>query len=73
MSRGGVEQGPASSAVARTGSAAASLAGAAARINQGAQIVEAVSGNHSCSDELPESGFNFGFEAARGANNVSEE
>src|SRR5260370_18711744 len=57
----GVEQGPAAGAVARARGTAAAVAGAALGIDERAQVVEAVCGEQASGDQLPKSGFYFGF------------
>ena len=70
---GGRKQGPAAGVVAGSRGAAATVAGAALRVDQRAEIVEAVGGDDAAGDELPKGGFDFGFQAARAANDVGEE
>jgi len=59
-----------------------SFAGSAARLglsvrqrgsDQSAQVFEAVGGYQAGGDQLPEAGFDFGFEASGGAHHVGEE
>ena len=48
------------------------VARAALGINQRANIVEAIRGDHSRSDELPQRGFHFGFDFSGSAHDVRE-
>ena len=43
------------------------------RIDQRAQVVEAVGGDHARGHQFPQRGFDFGFQFSRAANDVGEE
>ena len=68
-----VEQRPAADAVTRARAVPAALARAAFRIDQRANIVEAVGGDHSRGHQLPQRGFDFSFQFSGGADDIGEE
>ena len=65
-----VEAGPAAGAVARPRVPARALARAAPRVDQRAQVVEAVGRDETGGDQLPERRFDFGFEPAGASHDV---
>ena len=59
--------------VSRASPAPSPMSGPPFRIDEGAQIVEAVGGEESRRHQFPECSFDFGFEFAGSAHNVGEE